>query len=172
MSNKKILIIGNSGTGKTYLSTIIGEKLFIVPYHLDTLFCMPNDLKEKHDFSNVLFKLKEIVKLTEWLIEGIYADAATFLIDYSTHLIWLDLDWDICKQNLLNRGIDNNDNFSEKELNNDFEDLLYWASTYSTRSGESSRQEHQQIYNSATCKKIQIKNLSEIQSITDKSFFL
>lgn len=94
---KRILILGFSGAGKSTLAGQLGEKLGIVPTHLDTLHWKSGWIE--NDKQTEIALLREILTHEQWIIDGGYfnllyherlslADTVIFL-DYNRWLCFL-----------------------------------------------------------------------------------
>ncbi len=72
---KKIHIIGGPGTGKSYISKIISQKLQIVFYDLDDIFwASDGGYSIKEDKEKRQEKFEKILLGESWVIEGSYYD--------------------------------------------------------------------------------------------------
>lgn len=91
---KKIIILGNGGSGKSTLGDTLSKRLNIPVYHLDQLTFNTNwtAISEKE----FIEKLKNILKKEQWIVEGwsfnstilMRADAADLII-YLEFNVWL-----------------------------------------------------------------------------------
>ena len=70
-NKKRILIIGNSGSGKSTFSRFLGEKLNLRVYHLDRFFWKPGWESTAHD--EWIKTVKELISKDEWIIDGNYS---------------------------------------------------------------------------------------------------
>ena len=100
-------IIGNGGSGKSYCSRKLAEKLGFPVLHLDHVF-----FEEKHYKA---FKSDEDRKriIKEWIsenqngiIEGVYEDIVYWFEDYIDILVYLDISWEEAEKGLRNRKYD------------------------------------------------------------------
>jgi adenylate kinase family enzyme len=101
---KKIMIVGFSGSGKSTLARQLGEKLNIVPTHMDALYWKPGwaeSSTEEH-----IEKLKPILQRDEWVIEGSYRRVLyrERLHDADT-VIFLDMNRFLCFYRVIKRRI-------------------------------------------------------------------
>lgn len=70
----RIFIIGNGGSGKTWLADKLGEKLEAPVTHLDNLHWLPNFAGERVRSERDRL-VADAADGPYWIIEGIYADA-------------------------------------------------------------------------------------------------
>lgn len=98
---KKIVVVGVSGSGKSYFAARLGEKLGLPVHHLDRLFWNPGwQQPEKDPFHN------KILKLTEedaWVVDGNYSRTLKERIKKSDAVFFLDLNKWHCRWNVLKR---------------------------------------------------------------------
>lgn len=92
-SSKKIIIIGNSGSGKTFLAKEISSALSIPIIHLDDFFWTDKTCSQKRPKDQVLNKLAEYSQKDQWIIEGIFGDLIKIPLLKAETLIFLDMDW-------------------------------------------------------------------------------
>ncbi|HMS33966.1 MAG TPA: hypothetical protein PKC91_07760 [Ignavibacteria bacterium] len=69
-NKKRILVIGNSGSGKSTFSKFLGENLNIPVTHLDKIFWKPGwETRNREEFDSII---KEIILKDNWIIDGNY----------------------------------------------------------------------------------------------------
>ncbi len=67
-NKKRILIIGNSGSGKSTFSRLLGEKLNLEVFHLDRYFWKPGWIaSERNEWHEII---EELINKDKWIIEG------------------------------------------------------------------------------------------------------
>jgi len=100
---KRINILGNSGSGKTMLARIIGERLRIPVVHLDTLFWEPG--WQEADASIFRQRTAAAISGEAWVCEGNYAAKTFDLRVPQAHLnIWLDTPRLLCALRVILRS--------------------------------------------------------------------
>lgn len=99
----RIFIMGNGGSGKTWLAERLADKRQIPAIHLDDLHWMSNFAGERpRDERDRL--VAEAADRSSWVMEGIYGKIIRQVFPRITTLIWLDVPDDECISNLLQRG--------------------------------------------------------------------
>lgn len=136
----RILIIGNSGSGKSWLSRKLGEALEITPIDLDSVHWEPGGFEVVRDKDAARAFVREVAALETWITEGVYGWLAQELLARATALIWLDLPLDDCLDNLRSRGPSTG---SEAKS---FATLLVWAAAYRERQTSSSLLGHERLF--------------------------
>ena len=73
---KKIHIIGSAGSGKTYTSMRLSERLNIKPFELDNLFWDKMDKTYSRKTSPIIRdeELHKVLNYDSWILEGVYYD--------------------------------------------------------------------------------------------------
>lgn len=102
MSNlKKIVIIGNAGSGKSFLAQQLHTILQLPVYHLDHYFWKPNwtypdpdEYKKIHD---------QLCDQDEWIIEGMQLKLLEYRIQKADLVIFLDMPRSTCFYQIFKR---------------------------------------------------------------------
>jgi adenylate kinase family enzyme len=137
----RVLIIGNGGSGKTWLANRMAERLCCAPIHLDDVHWEPGRYGVARDKAIVERDVRMISARASWLIEGVYGWLANIAIDRTTLLIFLDLGCEECLSNIRSRGIQGG------ESAEDFQELLCWVAGYQFRHNNwNSREAHEKIF--------------------------
>lgn len=101
---KKIMVIGvSSGVGKSSFARALGKVLSIEVTHLDRLYWKPGWVEvTKTEFIDAQ---KEIVKNTEWIIEGNYTGTFDIREPYADTIIYLELPLWVCLYRVFKRRV-------------------------------------------------------------------
>lgn len=137
---ERILIIGNGGAGKTWLSLRLGVLLSLPVTHLDDVRWQPGRYGVARDHQEVIADVKNLCAAQYWLMEGVYGWLARVILPQTSWFIWVDLPEVECLANLQERGLQGG---GTPEA---FQELLEWVATYRTRGGSSCRQVHEELY--------------------------
>ena len=138
MEGERILIIGNSGSGKTWLGTPLSQKMNIPLHHMDTLRWDKGGYKIRRSAADIYKDLDAIQKQDQWILEGVFGKMIERCLPFSTLLIWLNLPWEDCKQNLLSRGPQFEDFLNSNEKEKALNKLIEWASEHESRTDTNS----------------------------------
>ena len=131
----KIIIIGNSGSGKTWLATRLAVAISAPVVHLDDLFWEPGGFDKKRSREEVDHLIRQSKEGTSWVVEGVFGDLAELYCDVADLLVWLDIDWLICKTRLEERGSESKMHLDREQSEEGLRKLVEWAFHYYDRQG-------------------------------------
>ncbi len=121
---KKIVIIGCPGSGKSYFSKKLKEKLNIPLYHLDMIW----NKEDKTTLTREEFvvKLQKIFNTESWIMDGNYQRTLDLRISNSDTVILLDYPLDVCLNGATSRvGIKRDDMpWKEDKLDENFKQYI------------------------------------------------
>jgi adenylate kinase family enzyme len=138
---ERVLIMGNGGSGKTWLAQRIGEQLRHAIVHLDDIHWEPGRYGIARDRT-----LRDEMVMAgaggqTWVMEGVYGQLVNMALSRATALIWLDLPIEACIANVKQRGIQGGESETQ------FTGLLQWVSEYRTRTNNwNSFEAHAKLY--------------------------
>lgn len=142
----RAVIVGNSGSGKTWLAERLAEVHSLRVVHLDDIFWLPGSFDEKRDPVEVARLVDAARSADQWIAEGVYGNLAQqFLLSAST-LIWLDIPWDVCRRRLALRGSASKAHMGREQSEAGLNDLMQWAQSYSSREGSSGHAAHLALF--------------------------
>lgn len=127
---KRIIVIGGNGSGKSYFSTVLAQKLGLPLVHLDKVFHSDNWTNIPRDeFDRIL--IIEMEK-DEWIIDGNYNRTIPLRLKYADTVFYLDFSTLDCFKGVISRTIkyygktrpDMADNCNEKFSPGFYHDVL------------------------------------------------
>ena len=142
----RIIIIGNSGSGKTWLGKKLATLIRIPYIALDGIFWEPGGYNIQRKDVDVEADFRKIQKSQYWVVEGVFGHLVDHLISFGDTLIYLDLPWEECKKNLLIRGSESSKQLDRKKAEDNFQELLKWASEYGIRDSKASKKYHNWLF--------------------------
>ncbi|EJM91034.1 adenylate kinase-like kinase [Pseudomonas sp. GM74] len=156
MNLTRTLIIGNSGSGKSWLAQRLAEQLREPWTDLDRIHWLSDEHSIPRPRAEALTIARIAAKQERWVIEGVYGWIVSELLSRATALIWLSVGDEDCVTNI-----------RQREAGRDEQDLLLialleWAGSYRQRQGSSGFTAHQRLFEGFTGAKIQLMDRAEI----------
>lgn len=163
----KILITGNSGSGKTWLAKRIAPQESTI-IHLDTIFWKPGGFDEKRERFEIEELIAQSLQNKLWVAEGVFGDIVNRYVPEASELIWLDMPWELCRKRLEQRGSESKKHMSRIQSTEGLKKLIEWAQQYYTRTNLRSKLGHQQIFESFKGVKQHFKSEEETNNYINK----
>lgn len=161
-ASRRIVIMGNGGSGKTWLALRLAESLSLSLVHLDDVHWEPGRYGIARDRAVVHEDVRSIAAGEAWLIEGVYGLYVGIALPRTTTLIWLDLSEDECVANIMRRGIQGG------ESQGSFDGLVKWVSEYRLRKNNwNSFDAHLKLYESFLGQKARLTSRDEIDAYAE-----
>lgn len=143
----KTIIIGNSGSGKTWLADRIASLTPSPVVHLDDIFWEPGGFNRKRTEEEVNHLIEKSMSAASWIVEGVFGDLAQHYFSDANCLVWMDFDWNICKARLEKRGSESRKHLGREQSAQGLRELIEWASHYDVRTDLRSRSGHEKLFN-------------------------
>lgn len=145
--SKKIIILGNSGSGKSTIARKLSEEYNLKHLDLDTLAWLKTDPPQRKKIQDSQIEIERFMRDREgWIIEGCYSDLIELIIPESDELIYMDLPIEICIQNAKERPWEPHKYQSKAEQDDNLEMLINWIKDYDKREDEFSKKRHDDIF--------------------------
>jgi adenylate kinase family enzyme len=160
----RVVIIGNSGSGKSYLAQQIAAFDSRLVVSLDELFWMPGGFNQKRPAAEVQTMIDQSLAAQSWVVEGVFGNLASAFLTRANLLIWLNFDWEVCRAALLERGSQSAERLDPKVATHAFEELVQWASQYSERTTASSRTGHARLVADFAGETLTFTNRSQVEA--------
>ncbi|EUB97155.1 hypothetical protein PMI07_000731 [Rhizobium sp. CF080] len=161
-ASRRIVIMGNGGSGKTWLARRLAEPLGLPLVHLDDVHWEPGRYGIARDKAVVHEDVRTIAAGEAWLIEGVYGLYVGIALPRTTTLIWLDLSEEECVAHIMRRGIQGG------ESQESFDGLVKWVSEYRARKNNwNSFDGHLKLYESFSGQKARLTNRGEINAYAE-----
>jgi adenylate kinase family enzyme len=153
MDLTRTLIIGNSGSGKSWLAQRLAEQLREPWTDLDRIHWLSDEHSIPRPRNEVLGMARGAASEERWVIEGVYGWIVSEILHRATALIWLSIGDEDCVANIRQRETQDDERLVA---------LLEWAGSYRKRDDSSGFAAHQRLFEGFTGSKIQLMDWKEI----------
>lgn len=157
--SKRVLIMGNSGAGKSVLGAKLAAAMAIPVIDLDRLHWEDTGYARKRDADVARQMVETAAACEDWIVEGVFGWLAEVAVPRTTDLVWLDMPWNVCREGLTLRMA------SPNRRADDRRELLAWAQAYWERNTSSSFTGHARIFDDFAGRKFRINNRDEADSL-------
>ncbi|MFN7985246.1 MAG: hypothetical protein U0Q11_25680 [Vicinamibacterales bacterium] len=106
VGTQRIAVIGNAGSGKTYLARHLSAIEGVPLLDLDMLFWLrPGDYTAKRPVDDVARLIETERRKVAWVVEGVYGELVEPFLASAQQLFWLDLPWVVCQERIAARQL-------------------------------------------------------------------
>lgn len=145
MSVQRILILGNSGSGKTTMARSLHDELGLAHLDLDTVAW--NEAVERLPLAESAAAIEAFVGSHEsWVIEGSYANLAGVALRFCTEFRFLNPGVDACVANCKSRPWEPEKYASPADQDAKLAFLLEWVGSYESRDDEYGLAQHRALF--------------------------
>lgn len=162
MDLRKTLIIGNAGSGKSWLAERLAARLGVASIDLDFFHWLPGGYDVARDRDEAIRLTRAAARGEHWVMEGIYGWLVDAVQSDATALVWLCVDEAECVANIRQRGVRRGGTADSFEL------LLRWAGTYRSRRGSSSYDGHRTIFERFAGDRIMLHSRDAVTAFADR----
>ena len=155
----RTLVMGNSGSGKSWLAERIAASIGAPWVDLDHIFWEPGGYNVARDKTHANTLLYAAAAQPCWVIEGIYGSLLRQAQPRASALVWLCLDQAECGANIAQRGLRRGGTAQTMA------GLLAWTASYRSREGSSSFGAHQALFDGFTGAKVCLSSRTEIAAL-------
>ena len=137
---RRVVITGNSGSGKSRLAQRIAQVFSVPIIDLDEIYWMGGGYGLKRDEAAARELLEQTASQPASVIEGVFGALCRAALPYATAPIWLDLPWEESRAGLMERGL------RRGMTESDHAALVAWAAEYWTHQNANSYAGHLTVY--------------------------
>ena len=161
-NHMKIVIIGNSGSGKSWLASWLAANSSVPAVHLDELYWQPGGFDNKRPLAETASLISTARETNGWVVEGVFGELAAQFLPDADILVWLDMDWPLCEARLLRRGSQSKAHMARSQSEAGLGKLLEWASNYRSRDDAQSRSGHHALVNAFGASKMRLESENDV----------
>ena len=150
-SVKKVVIFGNSASGKSSLAKKLAKQEQLAHLDLDTLAWLPaataTSPPQRQQLDVSMTEIKTFIEQhNAWVIEGCYSDLLAPILAKCSEIIFLNLPIESCIDNAKNRPWEAHKYESKAAQDANLAMLIDWIAQYDQRSDSFSKAAHQELY--------------------------
>lgn len=146
-SNMRILVFGNSGSGKSTYAKSLVESHHLAHLDLDSIVWEPGQIAVERSREDVQHSLDSFVRdHKEWVIEGCYGNVIEKVLPYCTRLVFINPGVEVCQENNRRRPWEPHKYASAEEQDAMLNSLQVWVAGYYTRNDAWSLAYHQRLF--------------------------
>jgi len=143
----RLLIIGNSGSGKSYRALAMAAKHGLVHLDLDTIVWEPGQIAVPRAPEQVQAELLAFVNGNEhWVAEGCYGNLVQAALPYCSELVFMNPGLETCLENNRRRPWEPHKYASMEAQQSKLSFLLEWVAGYYTRADAMSYATHRRLF--------------------------
>ncbi|MEK7467388.1 MAG: adenylate kinase [Planctomycetota bacterium] len=155
----RTVILGNGGSGKSWLSEQLAGLVGAAVTDLDLIHWVPGGYDTRRDPATAVAMVRDLAAGDRWIIEGVYGWLAQEAIPRASALIFLDIPDDQCVANVKSRGLRRGGD--ETAL----ADLVQWVSEYRVRRNANSFSAHEQLFETFARLKCRLKSREDMGAL-------
>jgi adenylate kinase family enzyme len=143
----RLLIMGNSGSGKSHRARALAERHGLVHLDLDTIVWEPGQIAVPRTPEQVRTELLAFVTgHSAWVAEGCYGDLVEAALPYCTELLFMNPGREVCLENNRKRPWEPHKYESMAAQQGKLAFLLEWVEGYYTREDTLSYLHHRRLF--------------------------
>ncbi|MCK6447743.1 MAG: shikimate kinase [Planctomycetes bacterium] len=143
----RLLVFGNSGSGKSTFARAAAVKHRLAHLDLDSIVWEPGKVAVERPRADVLRSLAEFLDAHErWVIEGCYGELVEAAAPRCTELVFLDPGLEACLAHNRRRPWEPHKYASKAEQDEKLADLQAWVTSYYTRDDAWSYRAHLRLF--------------------------
>ena len=144
---RRILVLGNSGSGKSTYAKAVAAREGLVHVDLDPYAWLPTDPPTRKPVDDSLAALRGVLPADGgWIVEGCYADILEGLAPHADALVFLNPGVEACVRHCRARPFEPHKYDSREDQDANLAMLLAWVRGYATRDGPMSLAGHRALF--------------------------
>ena len=145
----KVLVFGNSGSGKTWFAQRLAAKQGLRVLDLDSVVWSPTEYAVFRPDADIIKDLSQFVQSAEgWVVEGCYGRWMEHLRPHCTEMVFMNPGEAVCLRNCAARPWERHKYASKQEQDAKLPLLLDWVRGYYSRSDDMSLRAHRRLFDS------------------------
>ena len=153
---QRTVIVGNCGAGKSTLAEKLAHIVNVPAIALDQFHWEEGGYGRKRNEELAKTLVRDVAATSHWIIEGVFGWLAEVALPRATALIWLDIPWNVCRENLVQRPM------LPGATVRDHAELLAWAEAYWDRQTPSSFTGHARLFAEFSGPKLKLSDRRDV----------
>jgi adenylate kinase family enzyme len=143
----RVLVMGNSGSGKSWHARELAQQHGLAHLDLDTVYFVPGLVAVQRPFAQVQADLRAFMAAHDaWVVEGCYGDVIESMLPFCDELLFMNPGKDACLANNGRRPWEAH-KYASKELQDSMLPfLLDWVAKYYERDDNCSYAWHRRVF--------------------------
>jgi adenylate kinase family enzyme len=142
-----VLIVGNSGSGKSWKARELARQHQLAHLDLDTIYFVPGLIAVARPMAQVLADLRDFINThPAWVAEGCYGDVIEAALPFCDELLFMNPGKDVCLANNGKREWEPHKYASKEQQDSMLPFLLDWVGKYDERDDNCSYACHRRVY--------------------------
>jgi adenylate kinase family enzyme len=154
--DRRVLITGNGGSGKTWLGKQIASRLSLPLTSLDDVYWTDAYGGIARPKEDVFREVEALAGKDAWVIEGVYGWLLPAALPHATEFVFIDLPVADCLANVRSRGK------QRAESDASFQSMFDWVAEYPNRTNLNSRLAHRRLWDEFAGKKEILTSRSDV----------
>lgn len=164
----RIIIFGNSGSGKSTQAKALANRLALAHLDLDVLAWQATTPPQRVPLARSQQDIDAfIASHNDWVIEGCYADLLAMAISHATQVLFMNLPIEACVANARQRPWEPHKYPSKDAQDANLAMLIDWIRQYDARQDTFSRQAHEALYQAFTGTKSMLTENPSLRAINE-----
>ncbi len=157
----RVLIMGNSGSGKSHRAQALAARHGLAHLDLDTIVWEPGQIAVPRTPEQVRADLLAFLdKHESWVAEGCYGDLVEAALPHCSELVFMNPGLDVCLENNRKRPWEPHKYASMEAQQSKLGFLLDWVAGYYTRNDAMSYARHQRLFDGYSGNKTEVTVLT------------
>lgn len=153
----RILIFGNSGSGKSTYARLLAERHSIPHLDLDSIVWEPGQIAVQRPEDAIIRSLLGfLAEHSTWVVEGCYGELVELVTQVCTELVFLNPGLEACLANNLDRPWEPHKYETLEQQNAMLDTLQAWVADYYTRTDAWSYDRHRRIFDKHGGNKVEL----------------
>jgi len=158
----RLVIVGNSGSGKTSLARVLAQRFNLLRLELDEIFWVPGTAEAREPEVVEAELAAFLERHSGWIVEGVYAGLARQAAQHADALVWLEPGLEACLANTEARAFEPEKFADPQDQADNLPALRDWVRAYYTRTDECSLAAHHALFDDFSGAKLRVDSLDAL----------